>query len=508
MKISNYGIKGILLCVLIFFVAPICWASDDFTIIIDAGHGGKDVGAADNGVYEKDINLGVARKLGEVLGKRIKGAKVVLTRDKDEYLTLQRRADIANNSKGDIFISIHTNSAAADNPNRSKAAGTSTHVLGASKDANNLAVTQRENSVIKLEKDYKDKYQGFNPDDDASYIIFEMMQKKNQRLSINLAEEIQKNLVTEAGRRDRGVHQNGFWVLWATSMPAVLVELDFICNPNSAKFIASKEGQAKLAEGIAKAVENYYKRYRNLAKEADGYDSSEKSAGKSVANNGAVLLARESDVRDDTAPDLNVKSASATKRRRRSDSARVKSEQRNLESSSPIATANENYVAQISEGQKETDEAIAEEPVDVEKQVSKKEKKGKSAYGSKQAHKNRRVGDVKAIEQQYASQQSEQKQNVAKSQPQTKKDNKAKPDTKIALKESTPTPKNKKVASQTKAVRATSDIQAGVAAGFGNIPTVSPTGEEVAQPQEEIQINKPVAKSDGKTKRVRLNSKH
>lgn len=231
-------------------------AEKKFTVVIDAGHGGKDVGATDNGVMEKNINLKVARQLEALIKKKLKNTNVVMTRDNDTYLTLQQRADKANKAQGDIFISIHTNSVDKKNRNRKNIAGSSVYTLGLHKDDNNLAVAMRENSVIELETDYEQKYSGFDPQKDESYIIFEMAQKKNLSQSIRFAENIEKELV-KAGRENRGVHQAGFWVLWATSMPAVLVELDFICNPESAKYMTSDKGAKELAEAIFNAVKAY-----------------------------------------------------------------------------------------------------------------------------------------------------------------------------------------------------------------------------------------------------------
>lgn len=306
-----------------------------YTVVIDAGHGGKDTGAIDNNVKEKDINLGVALELGKLIESKMKDAKVVYTRNSDTYLTLQERADKANNAKGDIFISIHTNSVDKSNKNRTSVAGASVYALGLHKDKNNMDVARRENAVIELEKNFDEKYSGFDPQRDESYIIFEMAQKKNLSKSIRLAEEIQKQLVKTAGRRDRGVHQAGFWVLWATSMPAVLVELDFICNPNSAKYMASHEGQKKLASAIFKAVENH----RGAARTAET-----KSAAPTQPEEGAVTLAAVSPAhsRTDAAPATKNarKPGSVTARRRRSASSRQASEQRDVETASiPLRSA-------------------------------------------------------------------------------------------------------------------------------------------------------------------------
>lgn len=244
---------------LLFCSSGVLAKEGDFTIVIDAGHGGHDTGAMDNGAREKDINLGVALALGNMIKKNLPDVKVVYTRSDDTFKTLQQRADIANNAKGNLFVSIHTNSVDKKSANRSSVAGASVYTLGLHKDDNNMSVARRENSVIELESD-RESYQGFDPNKDESYIIFEMAQKKNLSKSIRFASDVQKQLVAVADRKDRGVHQAGFWVLWATSMPSVLVELDFICNPTSTRFMTSSEGQNLLAQSIFNAVKDYVKR--------------------------------------------------------------------------------------------------------------------------------------------------------------------------------------------------------------------------------------------------------
>lgn len=237
-------------------------AKKEFVVVLDAGHGGHDVGATDHGAREKDINLSVVLKAGEMIEKKLKNTRVVYTRDDDSFVSLQGRADIANKCKADLFISVHTNSVDRSNRNRANIEGASVYALGLHKDDNNMSVARRENSVIELEgKDYEQKYSGFDPNKDESYIIFEMAQKRNLAQSIRFANEIQRNLVDVAGRKDRGVHQAGFWVLWATSMPSVLVELDFICNPSSTKFLTSDSGVNKLAQAIFESVKKYEEKY-------------------------------------------------------------------------------------------------------------------------------------------------------------------------------------------------------------------------------------------------------
>lgn len=233
---------------------------DSIVIVLDPGHGGKDFGACENGAYEKCINLNVAKKLQTLINKELKDVEVVMTRSTDKYLTLQERADIANKAGGDLFMSIHVNSVDKKNKQRSAIKGSSVYVLGLHKDQDNMKVAMRENAVIELESDYKEKYSGFDPSKDESYIIFEMAQKRNLGESIRIASDAQDALVNDSGRANRGVRQAGFWVLWATSMPAVLVELDFICNKESVDFMTSDMGEDKLAESLLKSIKKFVER--------------------------------------------------------------------------------------------------------------------------------------------------------------------------------------------------------------------------------------------------------
>lgn len=186
-----------------------------------------------------------------------KGIKVVMTRDDDRFIELAERAKIANRNHGDLFVSIHVNSVAKSNKNRLSVAGASVYTLGLHRSASNLEVAKRENSVIELESDYSTKYQGFDPNSTESYIMFELSQNKHLDQSIQFADMTVARLVRHAGRRNRGVLQAGFWVLHASAMPSVLIELDFICNPTSEKFLDSAEGVKKMARAIADAILQY-----------------------------------------------------------------------------------------------------------------------------------------------------------------------------------------------------------------------------------------------------------
>ena len=226
-----------------------------YTLVIDAGHGGKDPGAMNKAGKEKNINLAVALALGKLVEKNCPNVKVVYTRKTDVFVELDERANIANRAKADLFISIHTNATSAKVGPR----GTETYTLGMHKAAENLAVAKRENSVITLESNYQQKYEGFDPKSSESYIIFELMQDKNMENSVKLAGLIQKQFRTTAGRVDKGVHQAGFLVLRATSMPSVLVELGYLNNPNDAAYLTSTAGVNALAKSIYNAFVAYKK---------------------------------------------------------------------------------------------------------------------------------------------------------------------------------------------------------------------------------------------------------
>lgn len=249
-------IKRYIVLLIVAFVA-FHMNAHPFVVVIDAGHGGKDVGALGRKVREKDVNLAVALKLGEKIKSSMTDVQVVYTRSTDKYLTLQERAQIANKAKGTLFISIHCNSVDKRNKKRKEIQGASTYTLGLHKSDDNLEVAMRENSVIALENDYDVTYQGFDPNSTESYIIFEISQNAHMEQSVDFASRVQKEFAATAGRADRGVRQAGFLVLARTSMPAVLVELDFICNPTQEKFLGSEKGQNELAEALYKAFYDY-----------------------------------------------------------------------------------------------------------------------------------------------------------------------------------------------------------------------------------------------------------
>lgn len=246
------------------------YASNQFVVVIDAGHGGKDGGATRKTMKEKDINLAVALQLGSLIETNISDVKVVYTRRTDVFVDLQKRADIANKAKANLFISIHTNSTEATS---TTASGADTYILGIGKTEENLRVAKRENSVILLEDDYSKKYEGFDPSSPESYIIFEFMVNKYMEQSLDFATVVQKNFKSLAKRTDRGVRQAGFLVLKSTSMPSVLIELGFINNPTEAQYLISKSGQRALANSIFSAFKTYKNDF-DRKKGSKSYDSS------------------------------------------------------------------------------------------------------------------------------------------------------------------------------------------------------------------------------------------
>ena len=220
-------------------------------VVIDAGHGGHDEGTHGKLLKEKDIALKIALKVGGYIEKNIPGVKVIYTRTDDTYIALDERAEIANKNKADLFICIHANA----NPN-SKAFGTETFVMGLHKDDGNLAIAQRENSVILMDENYEERYEGFN-NSPESYILFTLTQSAYQESSLNFAAKVESQFRARVGRTSRGVKQAGFVVLWKTAMPSVLIETGFLTNSTEEKFLAGDDGQELIASGIYRAFKEY-----------------------------------------------------------------------------------------------------------------------------------------------------------------------------------------------------------------------------------------------------------
>lgn len=234
------------------------------TIVIDAGHGGKDPGAVsvDKKTYEKTLTLDIAKTLADKIRTAYPDVKVVLTRSDDRYVTLGDRADIANKAEANLFISVHINSNAKTSPK-----GYSVHVLGQSSNKNrdlyagNMEIVSRENSVILLEDDYSTTYGDFDPNDPESYIFMSLMQNSNLEQSIRFAQLVEKHLAGGPIKNDRGISQDPFLVLWRTAMPAVLLELGFISNNDDLTALRSQSEREKLAEQVFQAVREYKEIY-------------------------------------------------------------------------------------------------------------------------------------------------------------------------------------------------------------------------------------------------------
>ena len=241
------------------------------TVVIDAGHGGKDAGcvSADNKTYEKTITLEIAKTLSEKIKAAYPEVKVLLTRSKDEYVTLDNRAVKANNAKADLFISIHINATTRNSPN-----GFSVHILGQSSNKNrdlfayNMDVCKRENSVMMLEEDYSAKYEGFDPSSPESYIFMVLMQNSHLEQSFRFAQIIESNLKGGPIQADRGIWQDPFYVLWKTAMPAVLVELGFMSNPADLAALRQKSKRDDLAQRLFLAFKEYKAIYDGSLKSA------------------------------------------------------------------------------------------------------------------------------------------------------------------------------------------------------------------------------------------------
>jgi N-acetylmuramoyl-L-alanine amidase len=252
--VNNIKIKLILLAITLLNFSgksPIPQSKVDI-IVIDAGHGGHDPGTSGKSLKEKDVALKIALILGGYIEKNIPDVKVIYTRKTDRYLSLDERAEIANKNKADLFICIHANSLPG-----APAKGTETFVMGLHKDNSNFEVAKRENSVILMDENYKERYEGFDPSSPESYILFALNQSAYQESSLRFAAKIESQFKTRVGRSSRGVKQAGFMVLWKTTMPSVLIETGFLSNVTEEKFLGSESGQDLIASGIYRAFKEY-----------------------------------------------------------------------------------------------------------------------------------------------------------------------------------------------------------------------------------------------------------
>ena len=235
------------------------------TVVIDPGHGGKDAGCVsrDQKTYEKNIALDIAKRLAQKISASYPDVSVKMTRSDDHFVELENRAVFANKAGADLFISVHVN--AVDGS--TAANGYSIHCLGQSKKkgndlySKNLDLVKRENSVIKLEKNYAATYQGFDPDDPSSSIIFSLMQNAHLGQSLEFAADVAQAMEGGPIKTNRGVSQDPFWVLWRTAMPAVLIEVGFMTNPQDLAVLRTEVGRDQIAQNIYKAFRIYKARY-------------------------------------------------------------------------------------------------------------------------------------------------------------------------------------------------------------------------------------------------------
>ena len=261
------------------FVMTSLAANKRFTLVIDPGHGGHDAGALGTISKEKNINLAVALRFGKYVEQNLPEVRVIYTRTKDVFIPLNERANIANRANADLFISVHTNALPAGKVAR----GFETYTLGMHRAKDNLDVAMRENSVISMEKDYQQRYQGFDPRSSESYIIFEFIQGKNMERSVDLARMIQRSVCDGANRPDKGVHQAGFLVLRETSMPGCLIELGFITTPDEERLLNNDSRVDDIARGIYEAFAKYKNKYdRSVSVPYRAKDSEEVNIPKIV----------------------------------------------------------------------------------------------------------------------------------------------------------------------------------------------------------------------------------
>ena len=223
------------------------------TIVLDAGHGGHDTGChGPTGSYEKDVTLEIILMVGKLIEQKYPDIKVLYSRKTDIFIPLQDRALLANNNNADLFLSVHCNA----NPNKS-AYGTETYLMGLHVSQANLDVAKRENAVIKLEDNYQNTYDGFDPDSPEAMIALSLAQNANIEQSTFLASKVQEHLTTNLNRYNRGVKQAGFWVLYRTTCPSILIETGFLTNKTEEKYLTSDDGQQALSGAIFQAFEDY-----------------------------------------------------------------------------------------------------------------------------------------------------------------------------------------------------------------------------------------------------------
>ncbi|WP_461052450.1 N-acetylmuramoyl-L-alanine amidase family protein [Spirosoma arcticum] len=223
------------------------------TVVLDAGHGGKDPGTHGLKVRESRVVLKLVLELGRKIKKEMPETRVIYTRSTDHFVELSERSAIANRNKADLFISIHCNAS----PSSNRVYGTETYTMGLHKTEGNLNVAKRENAVILKEANYQQTYKGFNPNSPLAHIMLANYQHAFMGSSINFAEKVERSFRRAAERRSNGVKQAGFLVLWRTTMPSVLIETGYLTNPAEEQYLMSEAGQEQIAGAIYKAFAQY-----------------------------------------------------------------------------------------------------------------------------------------------------------------------------------------------------------------------------------------------------------
>ncbi len=387
----------LLLAVISMVIAPMyatASSKKNFVVVIDPGHGGKDNGETDNKAVEKEITLNVALRLQEILSKK-KGYKVILTRNADKSVNLRDRSAKANKEKADLFISLHTNYADDDTPDRQQIDGTSIYVLGQDEEIDDgFDVAARENAAIFLERNYKDKYDSFVPGEDEGSLTAKS--KGIYENSVGFASELEDELAKTTGRKMRGIFHDGFLVLKDANMPAVLIEMDFISNRQSALYINSSVGQKRMAQGIANAIIVYRDKMKKLGSKA--YQSEAE-----VSNEDCYVLVSNtpSSKRSDVAPSKPQSRQTSMPRKRRSASSRKASSERNLETDNITLRTESTGTAVSSNANKQHAAAATreEEPVPVKQKTSEKRAVKKEEAKALKRNKNKDKKDESATKQ-------------------------------------------------------------------------------------------------------------
>ena len=278
------------------------------TLVLDAGHGGKDPGNLGTGRYtttEKDITLDVTLQLGAYIEENLPEVKVIYTRKDDSFPALRERVRIANEAQADLFVSIHCD--AFDNAG---ARGSSTYVMGMHKSEESLRVAMRENASMFKEEGYERNYDGFDPNDPDTYIALSLRQNVNLDASLTLGAAIQQQFKERVGRRDRGVKQAGFYVISYTTMPSTLVELGFLTNPEEEDFLQSENGKAYMASAIYRAFRDTYLASRSDlepdAPKAKEGQAAETANSQDAPAEGNAQIEGDASVADDTASAENA----------------------------------------------------------------------------------------------------------------------------------------------------------------------------------------------------------